>query len=147
MAKVKTLYEYGPDETKEYWRGYQRGLRRRYHGENFETEANHQKWLSLVNDDYHREAGRGYRSGFYGPTRMVTNHPQSSYGIPIFLDQNGRPMDYDDGFTAIREWWGIDELAKDAGVSVRTAEGWCAGRMAGVESLLKLMHECFEVSE
>jgi len=140
LSKAQTLYEYGKDEEKEFWRGYMRGVRRRYHGENFETEADHQKWLSLVNDDYHHEAGRGYRAGFYGPVRLVTNHPKASYGIPIFWDKDGEPMDYAEGFTALRDWWGIDNMAEEAWVSVRTAEGWCAGRMPGSKNLLRLFN-------
>ena len=140
MAKAEVLYKHGKPEEADYWRGYRRGLRRRYHGEKFETEEAHQKWLGLINTSFHSEVGRGYRAGFYGPVRLTTDHPQSSYGIPVFVDAENNPMDYVDGMVALREWWGIDALAEAAGVSVRTAEGWCAGRMPGTEALLKLMH-------
>lgn len=61
MAKAKTFYELG--ENADYWRGYMRGLRRRYHGENFGTDDEHQKWLSLIGDSYRQEMGQGYRDG------------------------------------------------------------------------------------
>lgn len=49
-------------ERESYWRGYQRGLRRAYHGEKFGTPDEHQKFLKLVNslDESRRETGRGY---------------------------------------------------------------------------------------
>jgi hypothetical protein len=50
----------------DYWQGYQRGLRRAYHGEDFGTEDEHALWLSLADeeDDRSRRArGEGYRDG------------------------------------------------------------------------------------
>lgn len=139
LSKAKTLSQYGKDGEKEFWLGYKLGLRRRYHGEKFRAESDHQKWLSLVDDESNKEARRGYRSGFYGPVRLATDHPQSSYGIPVFVGAENNPMDYVDGMIALREWWGLDALAEASGVSVRTVEGWCIGRMPGTDSLLKLM--------
>ena len=63
MAKAKTFSELG--ERSDFYRGYMRGLRRRYHGENFGEPGEHEKWLDLINDDYREEMGRGYRAGFY----------------------------------------------------------------------------------
>ena len=140
LTKAQTLYKYGKDEEKDYWRGYMRGIRRRYHGEKFDTEDAHQQWLGFINDDYHREVGRGYRAGYFGPARVTTDHATSSYGIPVFVDLNNNSMDYVDGFIALRDWWGIDDVANAAGVSSRTAEGWCSGRMPGTDALLMLMH-------
>lgn len=53
------------DDRPDYWDGYRRGLRKRYHGDNFGTIEEHEKWLSLINDrDVSRsERGRGYRDG------------------------------------------------------------------------------------
>ena len=48
-------------ENIDYWAGYQRGLRRAFHGERFGTDAEHQLWLSLSDD--RAELGRGYRDG------------------------------------------------------------------------------------
>lgn len=52
-------------ETPDYYAGFQRGLRRQYHGSSFGTDTEHQQWLALVNDpDASRRAkGRGYRDG------------------------------------------------------------------------------------
>lgn len=46
---------------QEYWAGYQRGVRRRHHGEAFGTEAEHLQWNAL--DD---SRGQGYRDGHTG---------------------------------------------------------------------------------
>lgn len=64
MMKARALGEHG-DEL-DYWAGYQRGLRRRFHGENFGTDEEHEIWMGLLNDfDPSRsERGRGYRDGF-----------------------------------------------------------------------------------
>lgn len=51
----------------DYATGYQRGMRRRYHGENFGTDAEHEKWLSMGLDGDHRaDLGQGYRDGLDG---------------------------------------------------------------------------------
>jgi hypothetical protein len=53
----------------DYLAGYQRGLRRYYHGEKFGTQAEHEKFL---NPGEHRaELGRGYRDGFAGKPPAV----------------------------------------------------------------------------
>jgi len=47
-----------------YWHGYQRGLRRGFHGELFGTDEEHERWTRLADqgaDDADRERGRGYR--------------------------------------------------------------------------------------
>ena len=53
-------------ENPDYWMGKQRGLRRRYHGENFGTGEEHALWLALMDDTDHSrsERGRGYRDGY-----------------------------------------------------------------------------------
>ena len=49
-------------ERESYWRGYQRGIRRAYHGEKFGTPEEHEKFIDAVNstDEKQKEAGRGY---------------------------------------------------------------------------------------
>ena len=62
MTRAETLAK--TDVEKEsYWRGYQRGLRRAYHGEKFGTPEEHRKYLDAVNsfDEGRRETGKGYR--------------------------------------------------------------------------------------
>ena len=58
----------GSVEAASYWSGYMRGLRRAYHGENFGTEQEHEKHLSIIgHSDPMRDArGRGYRAGLRG---------------------------------------------------------------------------------
>ena len=53
-------------ENNEYWSGYQRGLRRRFHGENFGTDKEHELWVSMVNsrDERRRRLGKGYKAGY-----------------------------------------------------------------------------------
>ena len=54
------------DSDSDFWSGYQRGLRRHYHGEKFGTAQEHKLWMSLADDsDYSRKMrGLGYRAGF-----------------------------------------------------------------------------------
>lgn len=49
------------DDRPDYWAGYIRGLRRKYHGENFGTSDEHEKWMSLIYDETRSDMGRGYR--------------------------------------------------------------------------------------
>lgn len=51
----------------DYAAGYQRGLRRHYHGERYGTDEEHEKFMRLgLDGDYREELGRGYRDGFAG---------------------------------------------------------------------------------
>ena len=53
-------------ERSEYWSGFQRGVRRLYHGENFGTPAEHEQWLNCdTGDGIRAELQLGYRTGFY----------------------------------------------------------------------------------
>jgi hypothetical protein len=63
MHKARTLRELG--DNQDYWRGFERGLRRANHGSNFGTQDEHHHWLALDTDsDPSRAAlGRGYRDG------------------------------------------------------------------------------------
>ena len=49
-------------ERESYWRGYQRGLRRAYHGDKFGTPEEHKKFLNAVTspDKRQKETGQGY---------------------------------------------------------------------------------------
>ena len=53
-------------ESNEYWSGYQRGLGRRFHGENFGTDKEHKLWMSMVDSMYGRRRllGKGYKAGY-----------------------------------------------------------------------------------
>lgn len=70
MSAAKTFSEL-PTENPfhtDFWAGYQRGLRRNYHGENFGTEQEHELWLSGINsgDTSRKMRGIGYREGVSG---------------------------------------------------------------------------------
>ena len=63
MRRAKTMQEAEEFPRNEYWVGYQRGLRRLHHGENFGTAEEHARWLSCINDpdEQHKQRGLGYR--------------------------------------------------------------------------------------
>jgi hypothetical protein len=63
MLKAEALFK---NEQPDYFRGYARGLRRKFRGEKFGTDVEHEKWLSLIHDETkdRSEVGRGYRDGF-----------------------------------------------------------------------------------
>ena len=69
--------------------------------------------------------------------KLTTDHAQSSYGIPIFVDSDNRPLDYADGFRQLRQerGWSTERLADLVGVSYRTVEGWEQGRMPSTTAL------------
>ena len=48
----------------DYYKGYQKGLRRLYHGEKFGTVEDHKKHMAMA--DHRQEMGEGYRAGFSG---------------------------------------------------------------------------------
>jgi hypothetical protein len=48
----------------DYAKGYERGIRRHYHGDSLGTNAEHEQWMSLDGD--RADMARGYRDGFYG---------------------------------------------------------------------------------
>lgn len=56
-------------ECSDFYKGYQRGLRRLYHGNSFGTEDEHILWFNIPNDDsdiIRQQRGSGYRRGFAG---------------------------------------------------------------------------------
>ena len=66
MMKAEAFKTVEQDPLKiQYWYGYQRGLRRAFHGENFGTSAEHEKYLDLIEDadEGRQELGKGYRDG------------------------------------------------------------------------------------
>ena len=67
MNRAKSMLLCGTGNA-DYWQGYQRGLRRAYHGERFGTAAEHALWCeALHSDDPQRAArGRGYRHALRG---------------------------------------------------------------------------------
>lgn len=72
MSRAKTFQGIEPDQA-EYWIGYQRGLRRAFHGENFGTAKEHSLWLDAAdsNDLLRKQRGQGYRDGLSGQSRSA----------------------------------------------------------------------------
>ena len=106
MRKARTMQSLEPEPDRaNFWKGFQQGLRRKFHGENFGTPEEHEKWLNL-NDDTRRQLAIGYRLGFhYG--EIPSDNPRE---IRRMLNMT------------------TDELAEISGVSRRTVEGWEQGR-------------------
>jgi hypothetical protein len=54
-------------ERPDYWKGYERGLRRRYRGKPLGEPDDHGKWLGYIFSPDHskRELGRGYFEGYH----------------------------------------------------------------------------------
>ena len=66
LLRAATLRKLETDCLKsDYWAGYERGLRRAYHGVKFGTAQEHILWLDLVNsqDESRKQRGAGYRDG------------------------------------------------------------------------------------
>ena len=64
MIRVKTMMDVGDDQN--YCMGYQRGLRRKFHGENFGTDDEYNLWLSAADssDPSRKHRGQGYHDGY-----------------------------------------------------------------------------------
>ena len=73
MFRARAMASTG--DRPDYWQGYQRGLRRRFHGEKFGTDEEHVLWMSLADDSdpARAERGEGYRDGY----------------VPDYCTQNG----------------------------------------------------------
>ena len=67
MGKAQSFKLVEPDKQN-YWIGYERGLRRAYHGENFGTLEEHHVWLMASGDESREQRSEGYRDG-YGCTQ------------------------------------------------------------------------------
>lgn len=62
MGNAVTFMVLYPDQA-EYWKGYQRGLRRAYDGDAFMTDAEHEQFMAYTDDPNYPDLGRGYRDG------------------------------------------------------------------------------------
>jgi len=51
-------------ENPDYYAGYRRGLRRKYHGEKFGTESEHNQWMNCADGEHRKQTQAGYRAGF-----------------------------------------------------------------------------------
>jgi DNA-binding transcriptional regulator YiaG len=69
--------------------------------------------------------------------QITINHPASTYGVPVILDDAGHPLDYADGFRRCRYRLNMStvEIGKHLGASGRTVEGYEQGRTIPVAAL------------
>lgn len=87
----------------DYSAGYQRGLRRHYHGDKFGTDAEHNLWLKMgIDGDHRTELGKGYRDGLAGREPAPKGRPatmQDGKRVNVYLDQPSldRAADLGDG--------------------------------------------------
>ena len=67
MLRARTLARLDAEHA-DYWTGYQRGLRRHYHGARFGTPEEHAQWMAMADapDRTRADRGRGYRDGVAG---------------------------------------------------------------------------------
>jgi len=65
LMRTKSLQSLD-SERSEFWRGYQRGIRRLYHGKSFGTAEEHEKWMNCADGDYRKQLQDGYHAGFEG---------------------------------------------------------------------------------
>lgn len=74
--------------------------------------------------------------------RLTTEHPTSSYGIPVFV-VGREPLDYADGIKAARKQLGVNtwELGRLLGISGRTVEGYEQGRIMPSKPVLLLLQQ------
>jgi ribosome-binding protein aMBF1 (putative translation factor) len=69
--------------------------------------------------------------------KITIEHPASSYGLPVILDDDGVVIDYTAGVRKIRRRLKLKtrQLAEKLGVSFRTVESWENGAMPGAQAL------------
>ncbi len=80
--------------------------------------------------------------------KLTTDHPQSSYNIPIFVDNDNNTLDYADGVKAVRKALGLNtaQLGAELGVSGRTVEDWEQGRYTPSKPVLRLLTMMIDAS-
>jgi DNA-binding XRE family transcriptional regulator len=75
--------------------------------------------------------------------KLTTEHSRSSYGMPIFHDDEGNVMEYYDGLKKLRKLksWSRKDLADICGVSPRTIQNWEQGRNMPSKPALLLLQK------
>ena len=118
----------------DYSTGYQRGLRRHFHGEQFGTDEEHKLWSSMgLHGDHRHELGRGYRDGITGVS------PRGSSAGPVERRDHGNQPDaaryYDPSPEYLRELLAASglsqrEAARRVGIPERSMRCYLADREA-----------------
>jgi DNA-binding transcriptional regulator YiaG len=105
-------------EQTAYWTGFINGLKRRFHGDAFGTQEEHEKWMAVAgdSDEEVKEQSRGYRDGYLGAVDL---------------------QDPANGIAILRKWrsWSVDELAAKAGVSPERVRLWEVGQIPSEDEL------------
>ena len=108
----------GEVELADYWTGYRNGLQRRFHGDAFGTQQEHELMMSVTadGDGGQDEQCRGYRDGYLGVVDL---------------------QDPANGIQTLRKWreWSVDQLAAMAGVSPERVKEWEVGRVLSEDEM------------
>ena len=62
MSNARAFREAG--DKPEYWAGYIRGLRHRYHAQNFGTAEEHELWITAEGDEIREQRSQGYLDAY-----------------------------------------------------------------------------------
>lgn len=115
MTKAEVM---GDLERADYWTGYKNGLQRRFHGDAFGTQQEHERLMSATaaGDEGQDEQCRGYRDGYLGAVDL---------------------QDPANGIQILRKWrgWSVDQLAAMARVSPERVKDWEVGHMPSEDEM------------
>jgi len=64
LGMAISMQSVDPDQA-DFWRGFQRGIRRLYHGDNFGTDQEHTQWMECADGEYRKQLQTGYRAGYH----------------------------------------------------------------------------------
>lgn len=120
MLRAEALFR---SDRPDYYSGYQRGLRRAYHGDRFGTEDEHELWLSLVErrDHTNQERGDGYLAGLAAMDDDDKPGTPDAAAIRAFLQKHGitgsqaARMAHLSGSNKIRAYTGGDKPSRMGG--------------------------------
>jgi len=127
LSIAKMFQDINPDRA-DFWRGFQRGISRLYHGEKFGTSNEHEKWMNCADGEHRKELQLGYRMAYYYDDLKL-----GSPDIKLNSSKDIRPL---------RKMllWTVVDVAEITAVSPRTVEGWEQGRPIS-NSALSLLRE------
>jgi DNA-binding transcriptional regulator YiaG len=79
--------------------------------------------------------------------RLTTNHPTSSYLMPVFVDSKNNPIDYKDAIKILRKKNNLttEEFGDKLGVEPQTVRGWECGIRMPAKSVLLLIKCVFKI--